>query len=242
LRQVLALREAIAILAQVPRGRRQAAVMNLKDLIHDRDNEVYGLLFQQGLTFFIRLRHADQNTLKAATERMVSALAPGPPSQLQEVVRATGSVDRISGRLNLKFLRPIELRTPLDDLAQNGIVHIVKSQRALFRLLAWQVPQRYLLYLTGLLVTLDLIYRLEFGLDIQIRNFSLGDWFSEFEARLSTAALGAYLVALFIRYGDIRNNLRGSSTYGQEQSGVRGAQLMEQPLNGGLPESQPISS
>jgi hypothetical protein len=124
LRQVLALREAIAILAQVPRGRRQAAVMNLKDLIHDRDNEVYGLLFQQGLTFFIRLRHADQNTLKAATERMVSALAPGPPSQLQEVVRATGSVDRISGRLDLKFLRPIELRTPLDDLAQNGIVHI----------------------------------------------------------------------------------------------------------------------
>ena len=212
-RQDRALKHGIALLAQIPADKIEEELLGLRDVVYDRDNEVFGLLFQHGLTFVIRLRHRDRNILRAATERLVNALAPRAASQLGETVRKTKLVDKMSGGLRLSF-KSIFMLTPAGELAQTGHVHVIRSQAGLLSSLAIRTPQLYLVFLTAVLAAGDLVFKLGIVFDWTLRGLSLGSWFADFLARLSSGAFAAYLVALFIKYGEVRKNLRGSARQG----------------------------
>jgi hypothetical protein len=122
-------------------------------------------------------------------------------------------LDRISRRFRVNF-KPIQMGTPSGELPQTGHVHVVKSQAGLLGFLAIQTPQIYLVFLTLFLAAGDIALRLGLISNWNVGDLSVDSWLSEFLARLSSGAFGAYLVALFIKYGEVRNNLRGSARKG----------------------------
>ncbi|HEV7653899.1 MAG TPA: hypothetical protein VGP36_04060 [Mycobacteriales bacterium] len=206
-RRLRAIRHGLAILAQIPPDDQDVIESGLRDLLHDRDNDVYGLLFQQGTGFTIRLRHHSPDRLKAATEKVVNILAPRPAADLDRALAEVKSISSIKQRLEIDFLGSIEMKTPAGELAQTGHVHVVRSQLGLLGYLATRAPQIWLVWLTAFLAGVDLVWEL-FLAGSASSGFSWGGWIAQFCARLSTGAFGAYLVALFTRYGEIRKALR----------------------------------
>lgn len=67
------------------------------------------------------------------------------------------------------------------------------------------------------------MFKLGLAFDWTFRGLSLGSWIADFEARLATGAFGAYLVALFLRYGDVRNSLGSARRRGRAREAAYGA-------------------
>jgi len=208
-----ALRHAISILAQMPHEEAEETLADLRCLVHDEDQGVFGLLFKRGTRFTCRLRHSNPDRLREATDRLVNALAPRAPAEVEDVVRNLESIDRIEKRLVITF-ETIEMKTPAGELAQIGHVHAVKSQRRLLLYLSFQLPQRYLVYLTVTLIVLDLTLELRFFPGWSVRGLVVRTWLFGNFSRLATGAFGAYLVALFSRFAELRRNLRHAATAG----------------------------
>jgi hypothetical protein len=203
------IRHAVSILAQLPRDQREAIDTDLRDLVQDRDEDVFGLIFQRGTTFTLRLRHRAPERLKAATERFVNVLAPRSETEIDDIVRHVNGLDRVIRSFDVAF-RPIEMKTPAGEPAQTGHVHTVKSQLRLLLHLAVQPPQVYLVFLTIVLLAADLLLELRLIPDVSVRDLSLRGWSAGNLSRLGTGAFGAYLVALFLRFAELRGKLRAS--------------------------------
>jgi hypothetical protein len=205
-----ALRHALSIIAQLPEDKRDSVETDLRLLIQDRDDDAFGLLFQQGSKLVIRLRHRNPEALKASTERIVNALSPRSSSEITEVISRVPTIDRAGGRFAPRF-EDIEMKTPSGEPAQTGRVHAVSSQSRLLFYLARQPPQSLLVIVTVLLLAVDLLLELRYFPDWRLRGLSMRTWSDGIFGRLATAAFGAYLVALFLRFADLRGKLRGSS-------------------------------
>jgi hypothetical protein len=208
--QYRVLRHVISILAQIPSEERESVYTDLVTLVYDRDAEVVGTLFQRGTTFTLRVRHRNPDTLKSVTERFINVLAPRSENEIDDVVRKIPALERVRERFDVQ-VEPITMKTPAGEQAQIGHVHVVGSQLKLLAYLAIQSPQTYLLLLTGTFLGLDLLFELRLVPDMSIRDLSLREWSAGNFARLATAAAGAYLVALFLRFAELRRKLRSSA-------------------------------
>jgi hypothetical protein len=100
------------------------------------------------------------------------------------------------------------MKTPTGEHAQTGHVHTVRSQLRLLGYLAIQSPQVFLVFLTAIFLVGDLALELRFVPDLVWRALSLRTWVAGNLARLATGAFGANLVALFLCYAEVRQNLR----------------------------------
>ena len=205
-----ALRHSLSILAQIPPDEIEEEVTDLRELVYDRDDRVFGLLSQAGLGFTVRFRHRDRPRLRATTEKFVNAVAPRPGAELAKLISGSPSIESIGPRLSVSF-DDIEMKTPAGEVAQIGHVHAVRSQFALGRHLATATPQSYLVLLSLLLLLIDLALELRLLPDGVVRDLSLRTWAAGNIARLATGAFSAYLVALFLRYATLSASLRSSS-------------------------------
>jgi hypothetical protein len=203
-----AMRHALSVVAQMPKDDVVEVLPTLVHLVQDRDEGVFGLLFQSGVTFTVRLRHSNREKLRKATERLVDVLSPRAGSEVNDLVKDLPAVKRVDRRFAVEF-EPIEMKTPAGELAQVGDVIAVRSQAGLFRHIALLPPQRYLLYLTVCLLAADLALKTRLVGDVVLRDLSMRDWWADNFARLGTGAFGAYLVAVFLRFAELRQRLRG---------------------------------
>lgn len=215
-----ALRQAVSILAQIPPNKRSESVRHLELIFYARNEGVLGLGFQSGATFTFRLRNNNPDTLKGATQRLAHALAPRSSTDVDFVLRrahtdALGGVDK---RLGMRF-EDVEMRTPADELAQIGEVHPVTSQLRLLGYVANSRPQNLLLYGSLFFIVLDFVFEVFVG-SYGVRHLDVTKWLAGLVERLITAALGAYLVTVFLRYATLRSQLR--STYERRRSGLTG--------------------
>ena len=159
--KVDALRHAISILAQIPHTEADE-IASVWRVIEDRQARVFGLMFQNDNQFSFRLRYHTPESLKAATERLVNALAPRRAEEIDLVINAvpTKSIAGVNGGLSVKFLKAIEMKTPAGEVAQVGEVHVVGSARGLVTYVGWRSPQRILLILSiGLLIG-DVVFQI----------------------------------------------------------------------------------
>ncbi len=200
--------QSLSILAQIPNESRDGIATELRGVVGDRERDVYGLLFQRGCRFTIRLRFREPDTLKAATDRFVNSLASRPASEASDLIRDIPAVRRFNESLGVEF-QMVEMKTPSNEVAQIGEVHQVRSQYGLLKSLAVQKPQSYLVLLTAALALSELMLQL-FAPAWNVREVNMTEWTWQFCARLSSGAFGAYLVALFLRFADLRGHLRST--------------------------------
>lgn len=217
-----AISQSLSILAQMPLGERERIDSDLVDIIDDRERDVFGLLFRRGVRFVVRLRFREPDVLKAATERLVGALASRPGVELNDIVAGVPEVSRVEGKLKVHF-DDIELKTPAGELAQTGEVHEVSSQVGLLAYLSVQAPQIYLVWVTLTFAALDFFLEVGIVPSLDVKDLSLTAWIAQFLARLSTGAFGAYLVALFLRFAELRKHLRAVGGRGRRRNTAFGA-------------------
>jgi hypothetical protein len=198
-----ALRHALSILAQMPREE-NPAISTLERVIEDRQNEVFGLMFQTDRTFTFRLRYHNPEALKAATERLVVALAPRDASAIEPLVRAspTTKISGVRDRFNVEF-RPVLMKTPAGELAQVGDVHPIGSTRGLVRYLSWRNPQRALLLVAIGVLVCDVVFQ-TFVPPAHVGNLNLTGWVGGTLGRVTTAAFTAFLFAVIVQYIALR--------------------------------------
>jgi hypothetical protein len=214
--------QAVSILAQIPAPRRRDALSSLELVFFAPNENVVGLVFRTGTAFTFRLRHSDPGTLKAATQRLAHALAPRGAADVDRLLEAVHPevLTGVESKLDIVFRDKIEMRTPADELAQIGEVHPVSSQWRLAWYVATTRPQSLLLYLSLLLIALDLVYEITVG-PLQVGETDLTAWLGGVVERIITAMLGAYLVASFLRLADLRTQLRASYDRGRGFFGRR---------------------
>jgi len=208
--QVRALRHALSILAQMPGEEAAGSPLDLVAFVHDRDEDVFGLLFQSGMRFTVRLRHGNRDKLRAATATVVDALAPRPESEIDDLVRKLPSAVKVAGFM--VAFEPIEMKTPTSELAQSGHVVTVTSQLGLLRHLALESPQQYLLVLAVVLLGLDLALETQMVGDFHLQVLSMRTWMAGNLARLGTGAFSAYLIAMFLKFAELSPRLRHSAS------------------------------
>lgn len=202
-----AMRHAISILAQMPKSERDE-IPNVWRVIEDRQTRVFGLMFQTDNRFSFRLRYHTPESLKAATERLVNAIAPRHADAVAPVVEAAPatSIAGVTDELRVTFRR-IEMKTPAGEVAQVGDVHVVGSAGGLVAYVGWRTPQRVLLILSALLLVCDLLFQILVP-DMTIGNLDATDWGGGTLGRLTTAAFTAYLFAVLLEYLRLRGRFR----------------------------------
>lgn len=216
--RVQALRHALSILAQIPVEDHVDHSLNVVHLLFDRDAHIFGLMSQTGMNFTFRLRFRNIESLKGATERLVDTIAPRPEGHIDDVVARVDAVSRVRERFDLDYLH-IEMKTPKGEPAQTGRVHTVTSQLSLLAYLARETPQLYLVYITGLFLVGAWLLQTNLVPAMELLGLSMSEWVGDLLARLATGAFGAYLVTLFLRFGELRSKLKSAGTTGKRRRG-----------------------
>src|SRR5262245_9633376 len=130
-----ALRHAISILAQIPKDA-DHEVSDVTRIIEDKQEGIFGLMFQRENQFTFRLRYHTPEALKASTERVVAATTSRPGDELNPAIKAsaTTAIAGVDGGLEATF-DEVLMKTPAGEIAQQGEVHTIGSRPGL----AWYV-------------------------------------------------------------------------------------------------------
>jgi hypothetical protein len=205
-----ALRHAISILAQIPPDAEEE-VSDVTRIIEDKQENVFGLMFQRENQFSFRLRYHTPEALKASTERVVAATASRPENELNPMIQAsaTTAIAGVDGDLDATF-NEVLMKTPASEIAQQGEVHTVGSRTGLARYVALRSPQRVLLWLSVGLMLVDLLLEM-FAPRIEIVNLHFTTWLGGTLERLTTAAFTAYFFAMLLDYVKLRAKFSGAT-------------------------------
>ncbi|MGH2975199.1 MAG: hypothetical protein ACRDLL_10090 [Solirubrobacterales bacterium] len=205
-----ALRHAISILSQIPQDA-EDEVSDVTRIIEDKQEGIFGLMFQRENQFRFRLRYHTPEALKASSERVVAATTSRPADELNPAIRAsaTTAIAGVNGSLEAVF-DEVLMKTPAGEIAQQGEVHTVGSRTGLAWYVAFRSPQYVLLWLSLGLVIVDLLLE-TITPQVEIVNLHFTTWLGGTLERLTTAAFTAYFFAVLLDYVKLRAKFSGTT-------------------------------
>jgi len=206
-----ALRHAISILAQIPEDA-EGEISDVTRVLEDKQEGIFGLMFQRENQFRFRLRYHTPEALKSSTERVVAATASRPANELNPAIKAsaTTAIAGVRDALEVTF-DEVLMKTPAGEIAQRGEVHTVGSRSGLAWYVAFRSPQYVLLWLSLILMLIDLALE-TFAPQIELINLHFTTWLGGTLERLTTAAFTAYFFAVLLDYMKLRARFSGATS------------------------------